>query len=60
MSWFYSKSEEYRNLEIELEILANRYAKLDSSDSCSVTELNDLEKEMDKIRLELRCIEAGL
>ena len=60
MSWFYSKSEEYRNLEIELEILASRYARLDSSDSCSVTELNDLEKEMDKIRLELRCIEAGL
>ena len=60
MSWFYSKSEEYRNLEIELEILANRYARLGSSDSCSITELNDLEKEMDKIRLELRCIEAGL
>ena len=60
MSWFYSKSEEYRNLEIELEILANRYARLDSSDSCSIAELNDLEKEMDKIRLELRCIEAGL
>ena len=60
MSWFYSKSEEYRNLEIELEILANRYARLDRSDRCSITELNDLEKEMDKIRLELRCIEAGL
>ena len=60
MSWLYSKSEEYRNLEIELEILANRYAKLDSSDSCPITELNDLEKEMDKIRLELRCIKAGL
>ena len=63
MGWlFESKSERYERLEMELKMLADRYSRLDNPDDIyySSENLSDLEREMDRIRLELRCMEAGL
>ena len=64
MSWFNSSNlDKYEKIEEEIDRLENKLSYLENINGIqrgTDKEIENIEREIDKLRLELRCMEAGL
>ena len=64
MSWFNSSNlDKYEKIEEEIDRLENKLSYLENINGVqrgTDKEIENIEREIDKLRLELRCMEVGL